>query len=195
MGSAGVTRLYPLGTMPSLANLNQSGVQVGKGKGKANPVAEAVEILARAGAEGEAGDTPTMLTDTNPSLVQMGCGLPALPRKLLEKIEADEYVDFGELPPAKGKGRSMTQAFDGQIVVVQAADLIQARRLIPDLATWMQCFGLFMAAVARRKPGKIPDLAAYMQRPVRSTDGLPGSFMTRTSDSKWQVSQHSRGPE
>ena len=80
----------------------------------------------------------------------------------MEKVEADEYIDFNELPPAKGKGRSMSQAFDGQIVVVQAADLVQTRRLIPDLATWVQCFGLFSAAVARRRPERLPDLMAYM---------------------------------
>ena len=53
----------------------------------------------------------------------------------------------------------MTQ---GQVVVVQAADLIQSRKLVPDLATWMQCFGLFTAAVARKRPESIPDLMAYM---------------------------------
>ena len=56
----------------------------------------------------------------------------------------------------------MTQAFEGQVVVVQAADLIQSRKLVPDLATWMQCFGLFTAAVARKRPESIPDLMAYM---------------------------------
>ena len=56
----------------------------------------------------------------------------------------------------------MTQAFEGQVVVVQAADIIQSRKLVPDLATWMQCFGLFTAAVARKRPESIPDLMAYM---------------------------------
>ena len=27
-----------------------------------------------------------------------------------------------------------------QIIVVQAAELMQARKIIPDLATWTQCF-------------------------------------------------------
>ena len=96
------------------------------------------------------------------SLVQMGCGLPALSKKLMEKIEAGEYVDFTELPPAQGKGRSMSQAFDGQVVIVQAADVVQTRRLIPDLAMWVQCFGLVTAAMARLKPDKLPDMMAYM---------------------------------
>ena len=101
-----------------------------------------------------------MRDEASSSLVQMGCGLPALPKKLIEKIEAGEYVDFTELPPVKGKCRS--QAFDGQIVVVQAADLVQTRRLIPDLATWVQCFRLFTSARARGKPERLPDMMAYM---------------------------------
>ncbi len=80
----------------------------------------------------------------------------------MEKIEAEEFIDFGELPPAKGKGRPLGQAFKGQVVVVQAADLVQTRRLIPDLATWTQCFGLFMAVVARKRPDKVPELMAYL---------------------------------
>ena len=74
-----------------------------------------------------------------------------------------EDVDFNELPPVKGTGRSMAQAVDGQVVVVVVApDLMQSRRLIPDLATWLQCFGLFTAAVARSKPERVPNLMAYM---------------------------------
>ena len=50
----------------------------------------------------------------------LGTGLPALPKKLIARILANEYVDLAELPPAKGKARPMTQALEGQIVVVQA---------------------------------------------------------------------------
>ena len=71
-------------------------------------------------------------TDQAP-LVQLGPGLPALSRKLEVRIEAGEYVDFNDLPPAKGKGRPLSQPMEGQIVVVQAADLVQSRRLIPDI--------------------------------------------------------------
>jgi hypothetical protein len=71
-------------------------------------------------------------------------------------------VDFNELPPAKGKGRPLSQPLDGQVVVVQAADLLQTRRIIPDLATWIQCFGIFTAVVIRKKPEKSADLLAYM---------------------------------
>ena len=37
------------------------------------------------------------------TMVMLGIGLPALPKKLVDKIEAGEYIDFTELPPARGK--------------------------------------------------------------------------------------------
>ena len=48
-------------------------------------------------------------------LMSMGAGLSAIPKKLVAKILANEYVDFAEFPPAKGKGRPMSQSLEGQI--------------------------------------------------------------------------------
>ena len=42
-----------------------------------------------------------------PSTVMLGMGLPPLPKKLVDKILAGEYVDFAELPPARGKARAV----------------------------------------------------------------------------------------
>ena len=76
-------------------------------------------------------------------------GLPALPKKWVEKIQAGEFVDFTELPLANGKVRDTPRSVDGQIVhvVVQAADLVESRKLIPDFATWVQCFSIYVAVV------------------------------------------------
>ena len=97
-----------------------------------------------------------------PSTVMLGTGLPSLPKKLIDKILVGEYVDFAELPPARGKARAVPQALEGQIVVVQAADLLQSRRVIPDLATWLQCYAIFTTVIASKNPARLPDLMAYM---------------------------------
>ena len=39
------------------------------------------------------------------TIVMLGIGLSALPKKLVDKIEACEYIDFTEIPPARGKSR------------------------------------------------------------------------------------------
>lgn len=64
-------------------------------------------------------------------------------------------------PPAKGKGRLNSQLGDNQIVVVQAADLMQTRRVIPDLATWLQCYALYTTVLLAHQPGRLADLMGY----------------------------------
>lgn len=128
----------------------------GKGKGSLtakNALEQTLQALGKAG-EDQSLDTATPLTP-------VGAGLSALPKKMIQKIEGKEYVDFNELPPAKGKGRSINQTLEGQIVVVQAAELMQARKTIPDLATWAQCFSLYTAVVAKKNPERVPELMAY----------------------------------
>lgn len=95
------------------------------------------------------------------TLVQVGQGLPALPKKLVERIRSNEYVDFMELPPAKGKSRPPSHAMEGQILVVQATDLAQGRKVVPDLATWMQCFAIYTAVLGQEQPARLPELMAY----------------------------------
>ena len=48
-----------------------------------------------------------------PQLVTSGVGLPALPKKLVAKILANEYVDFADLTPARGKNNPMPHALEG----------------------------------------------------------------------------------
>ena len=94
-------------------------------------------------------------------LVTVGMGLPALSKKLVARVLTNEYIDFAELPPAKGKGRHMPQSLEGQIIVVQAAQLMQTRKIIPDLATWTQCFAIYAATLCSKQPARIPELMAY----------------------------------
>ncbi len=94
-------------------------------------------------------------------MVSLGAGLPPISKKLVERMQADEYIEFSELPPAKGKGRLNTQHGDNHLVVVQAADLLQSKRVIPDLATWSQCYVLYMAVLLAHKPGRLVDLMGY----------------------------------
>lgn len=90
-------------------------------------------------------------------LVSSGSGIAVLPKKLVAKILANKYIDFAELPPARGKSKTMSQTLDGQIIVVQAADLVQVRKIIPDLATWLQCYSLYVAMLVTHYPMRISE--------------------------------------
>ena len=43
-----------------------------------------------------------------------------------------------------------------------AADLMESRKLIPDLATWIQCFSVYAAVVIGQEPERTKNLLAYM---------------------------------
>ena len=87
------------------------------------------------------------VTDTLPSLVSIGHSLPLLPRKFIQQIKTGEFIDFAELPPAKG--RQITPAnYNTQILFVQLQDIGQQRKLIPDYLTWSQCFAVYTAVAS-----------------------------------------------
>lgn len=105
----------------------------------------------------------------NQGLVAVGAGLAALPKKLTDKILANEYIDFNDLPPAKGRSKVLPQMLEGQVILIQSADLIQSRKMIPDLATWLQCYALYVAVVAAKQPERIPELMAYQSQIARAS--------------------------
>ena len=70
-------------------------------------------------------------------------------------------MDFNELPPARGLSKSIPSHLEGQVVVVHAADLASSRKLIPDFATWSQCFSLYAAVAMAHEPSRAGDLMAY----------------------------------
>ena len=94
-------------------------------------------------------------------LVPTAPGLPALPKKLVERIVAGQYVDFTELPPAKGRVRALPSSEEGHIIVIRAENLAGCRKLIPDLATWLQCFCIYAAVIAEHEPDSTKSLFAY----------------------------------
>ena len=96
------------------------------------------------------------------SVVPLGIGMPALPKKLVERIKACDYVDFTEMPPAKGKSRLLSLVLEGQVVLVQVSDLSLTRKVLPNLATWTQCFAMYISVISTHQPQRMPEIMAYM---------------------------------
>ena len=112
-------------------------------------------------------------------LIPTGQGLPALCKKLVDRILSNGYIDFSERPPTKGKVWPLHQSFKGQVILVQAEDLLQSRKLIPDLPTWVQCFAICVTVLAQKQPARIPELMAYaatIATARKSTSSQRGSF-------------------
>ena len=67
------------------------------------------------------------LLNTQP-LLTLGKSLPALLKKLLEQIWAEEYIDFSDLPPAKGKTLALPSQMEGQVILVQLQDVENCKK-------------------------------------------------------------------
>ena len=97
-----------------------------------------------------------------------GHGFPPIPKKLADRILAGEFVDLADLPPAKGKVRPLSTP-EGSVLLVHAHDFIQQKRLIPDLATWVQSFSLYTAVLCSKSPERLTDMLGYMCQITRAS--------------------------
>ncbi len=123
-------------------------------------------------------------------LVPTGPGLPALPKKMVEKISAGQYIDFSELLLAKGRTRTLPSQEEGHVAVIRAKDLVGSKKLILDLATWLQCFIIYMAVIIDTEPDRAKSLLTYMitiAKQASSTLGRHRLSMTKISDKKPQI--------
>ena len=71
---------------------------------------------------------------TTASIV-VAAGLPAIRKALVETILSNQYVDFTELSRAKRGTEAIASHLEGQVVLLQTSDYLQAKRLTADLAS------------------------------------------------------------
>ena len=112
---------------PSEKELLEAGVLTFSAEGSHTHMQSHKEQISKLIGQLEGGEATADSTSHALPLFSLGFGLSAVPKKLVAKILANEYIDFTDLPPAKGKSRPVPHSFEGQVVVVQAADLLQAR--------------------------------------------------------------------
>ena len=95
--------------------------------------------------------------------VWVGDGFPPIPKKVHDRIIAWEYVDLGDLRQA-GTWEALNPEPDPQqVVILQGIEVARAKRKpVKDIYTWIQCFAIYMAAMAKHDPGAIPEMLAYM---------------------------------
>ena len=73
------------------------------------------------------------------------------------------------MPPAKGKIQGTLSSLEGQILFIQAAELLESWKLIPDLATWVLCYSAYMAVVTAKNPEQIRNMLAYLTLIAKSS--------------------------
>ena len=96
----------------------------------------------------------------------LGEGLAPVPAQLVAKILKGDYVDMAELLRDKLEAHRRGWLLDSSVADSCPTPKWQ-RREIPDLLSWVQCFGSYMGVVNSRYPEKIKQLLAYQTLIVR----------------------------
>ena len=123
------------------------------------------------------------------SEVALGRGIPALPKRMVEKMLAWEYIDLADLPPARANVAKDALSSTPNVLLIQSVKMAcHHRRLIRNITTWVQCFSIYASVIATKQPQHVPDLmglCATSSEPVSSSSGLPGLCTTLTTASTW----------
>ena len=92
-------------------------------------------------------------------------GLPPVPYKLASKILWGEYIDMAELlrDNLEAQNRAATTA----VATPHPASTTKNTREVPDILSWVQCFGLYMAVVTSTFPERTKELLSYQTLIVR----------------------------
>lgn len=96
----------------------------------------------------------TASEETRNNMVSIGTGLPPVPRKLVERIQAGEYVDMVELLPDRLSAH-------GSGIAKEEKELKRTKHQITSIAEWVQCFGVYIAVVISKSPDRTIGLPVY----------------------------------
>ncbi len=100
-------------------------------------------------ATGKSDGVPTYvgITNTLSSPIRIWESLPAVPIELVTNIQKGEYVDMAELLKDNNEITRRKDSQEGSLGGNKAT-----RWEIPDLVSWVQCFGVYAAVLANRFP-------------------------------------------
>ena len=118
-------------------------------------------------------------------------GLPALRKVLVDAILSGQFVDLTELPPAKGRTKPLSAHLEGQVVLLQTADYLQAKRLTPDLGIWLQCFALYTAEVLTKFPERATSLLLHAANIAKLSQKFHWPSWVIYDNSFWQEAAES----
>ena len=93
--------------------------------------------------------------------VMVAEGLGPIPRKLVIKIQSEEYVDLEELP--KYPHSQGEVPLPQRQVVIQLVESLKKRKpRITAYPQWVEAFAIYVAVLSKTRPQCVPDMMAYI---------------------------------
>ena len=92
----------------------------------------------------------------DPPGISVGAGLPPVPKKLVDRIQAGEFVDMAELLPDR-MGCTAALFHNEKVDKLQKSK----RRQVSTITEWIQCFSIYAAVLTAKHPNSIQDLLGY----------------------------------
>ena len=103
----------------------------------------------------------------------LGEGLPTVQAKLAGRIRRGEFVDMAELLQDNIEAERRRGSVPDNTC---ARGVGKARRReVPDLLSWVQCFGVYACVVASKHPEKIREMMAYQTTIIREARRCGGA--------------------
>ena len=86
----------------------------------------------------------------------IGNGLPAITKKLYEKVANWEFIDLSKFKSAGILDTINPEPDPQKYIILPGLEIAWAcRKPIRDIITWVQCFAVFMAAVHKQDPAAV----------------------------------------
>ena len=133
-----------------------------------NPLATTPEL----GTEAIAGSAKEKEVPPQPFI--LGEGLPAIPAKLANKIQRGEFVDMAELLKDNIEAERRRVAHGQEGSSSSHTPSRTSRKEVPDLLSWLQCFGKYACVFSEKFPEKNRELWAYMIFLIRESQRCNG---------------------
>ena len=160
----------PLGQLPDPSEVEGLGLPVFKGPEGESQVSAELATGVKGGSQDSGQqpleDSPTTKCkkqkepDVQPFVFSQG--FPPVPAKLVGKILRLEFVDMAELlrDNMEAERRGLSQGEGSSAKHPQ-------RREVPDILSWIQCFGIYISVMASKFPERVPHMLAYQTMLVR----------------------------
>ena len=122
-------------------------------------------------------------------------GLPCLPKKLVTKIRAWEFVDLAELLPTANASESATLSGipSTHFSLFPGCEVVSHRkRRISNIVDWCQAIDIYMAAVVSEHPSASLKLIVYMLTIIKASQQYDG-LCWRAYDTNYRLAAAASG--